>query len=184
MARESPPRSPDSSMTRTFVEEKGNPKHPSSAPMSNKSASSSVISFHTAEETKHDRPPTPPTMPPELPEKATRRPASLARSNSNPGARSSIVRSGKELSYKSSTIGSASVYSTQSGEEHQIRVPTNVVLAALGHTFDTKRFSTLSQKSESLHSLGESQGPSAFPRSRMRSVQGLYTYNQKTHRGR
>ncbi|KAL4064334.1 hypothetical protein V8B97DRAFT_2093078 [Scleroderma yunnanense] len=36
------------------------------------------------------------------------------------------------LSYKASTITSSSVYSTQSGEERQVRVPPSVILAALG----------------------------------------------------
>lgn len=36
------------------------------------------------------------------------------------------------LSYKASTITSSSVYSTQSGEEHQVQVPPSVIVAALG----------------------------------------------------
>ncbi|KAI6038956.1 hypothetical protein EDC04DRAFT_1813206 [Pisolithus marmoratus] len=40
------------------------------------------------------------------------------------------------LSYKASTITSSSVYSTQSGEEHQVRVPPSVVVAALGPYLD------------------------------------------------
>ncbi|KAH7906063.1 hypothetical protein BJ138DRAFT_1163523 [Hygrophoropsis aurantiaca] len=166
-----PSRSPDSSMAHTFVEEKADPKLPSkSIPLSEKSAASSVVSFHTAEEAKHIQDRSPPAMPPEVADRppSVERRISLARSDSNGGTRSSVVRSQKELSYKPSTIGSASVYSTQSGEEHQIRAPTSVVLAALGHTFDTKRLSTFDQKSESLPSNGETQGPSAYPRARMK----------------
>ena len=40
------------------------------------------------------------------------------------------------LSYKSSTITCSSVYSTQSGEERQVRVPPSVILAALGPNMD------------------------------------------------
>jgi len=40
------------------------------------------------------------------------------------------------LSYKSSTITCSSVYSTQSGEERQVRVPPSVILAALGPNID------------------------------------------------
>lgn len=47
-----------------------------------------------------------------------------------------IVHLHRGLSYKASTITSSSVYSTQSGEEHQVRVPQSVVVAALGPHID------------------------------------------------
>ena len=36
------------------------------------------------------------------------------------------------LAHKSSTVSTASMYSTQSGEEHQMRVPPSLIMAALG----------------------------------------------------
>lgn len=47
-----------------------------------------------------------------------------------------VVHLHRGLSYKASTITSSSVYSTQSGEEHQVRVPQSVVVAALGPHMD------------------------------------------------
>lgn len=37
------------------------------------------------------------------------------------------------ITHKPSTVSSSSAYSTASGEDHQIRVPSNVILAALGN---------------------------------------------------
>ncbi|KIJ69550.1 hypothetical protein HYDPIDRAFT_106199 [Hydnomerulius pinastri MD-312] len=50
----------------------------------------------------------------------------------------SANRLSRGLSYKASTISSVSMYSTQSGEEHQVRVPPAVILAALGPNFDRR----------------------------------------------
>ncbi|KAI6103053.1 hypothetical protein EDD16DRAFT_1715754 [Pisolithus croceorrhizus] len=47
-----------------------------------------------------------------------------------------VVHLPRGLSYKASTITTSSVYSTQSGEEHQVRVPQSVVVAALGPHMD------------------------------------------------
>ncbi|TFK42842.1 hypothetical protein BDQ12DRAFT_732442 [Crucibulum laeve] len=43
----------------------------------------------------------------------------------------------KGIPRKPSTIDSVSVYSTASGEEHQVRAPTNLILAALGNIGST-----------------------------------------------
>lgn len=37
-----------------------------------------------------------------------------------------------KIAHKPSTVSSASVYSTESGEEHQLRAPPNLILAATG----------------------------------------------------
>ncbi|OJA19714.1 hypothetical protein AZE42_01522 [Rhizopogon vesiculosus] len=83
------------------------------------------------------------------------------------GSRASFVRASNGLSYKSSNISTPSVYSTQSGEEQQARVPAAVIIAALGHTFGTRRLSTLRHSSEP-YTIGEEQAELAIPRSRLR----------------
>jgi len=105
----------------------------------------------------------PPIKPPRNPVRALRRPS---KENAARGSRTSFIRASNRLSYKSSNISTASVYSTQSGEEQQARVPAAVIIAALGHTFGTKRLSTLNHNSEP-YTIGEEQAEFAMPRPRV-----------------
>lgn len=105
----------------------------------------------------------PPINPPRNPARALRRPS---REIAARGSRTSFMRASNGLSYKSSNISTASVYSTQSGEEQQARVPAAVIMAALGHTFGTKRLSTLNHNSDP-YTIGEEQAEFAIPRPRV-----------------
>ena len=104
----------------------------------------------------------PPIKPPRNPARALRR---SSKENAVRASRSSLARASGGLSYKASTVSTASVYSTQS-EEPQTRVPAAVIVAALGHTFGTRRLSTLHHT----YTIGEEQLDSelAIPRRRLR----------------
>ncbi|KII88812.1 hypothetical protein PLICRDRAFT_54634 [Plicaturopsis crispa FD-325 SS-3] len=79
--------------------------------------------------------------------------------------------------HKASTVSSNSWYSTQSAEEHQRRVPANLILAALGHVRDARRWSGLTRTTGTTGSLystvTDEQGPPSSyrnPRARMSGV--------------
>ncbi|KAJ3554584.1 hypothetical protein NM688_g3033 [Phlebia brevispora] len=55
------------------------------------------------------------------------------------------------LAHKSSTVSSISMYSTQSGEEHQMRVPSSLIMAALGR-LDPRRPLSATYRRSARHS--------------------------------
>ncbi|KAG6865286.1 hypothetical protein C0991_003746 [Blastosporella zonata] len=73
-----------------------------------------------------------------LPEVSKPRPLRSAKTSSRSllGARDRYLAMGRPISpkiaHKPSTVSSISMYSTASGEEHQVRVPPNLILAATG----------------------------------------------------
>jgi hypothetical protein len=107
--------------------------------------------------------PGPPTKPPRNPARTLRR---SSKEITVRRSRTSFLRVSNALSYKSSNLSTSSEYSTQSGEEQQVRVPAAVIVAALGHTFGTRRLPTLNPNSEP-YTIGE-EAEFAIPRPRLR----------------
>ncbi|KAG0705243.1 hypothetical protein DFH29DRAFT_997032 [Suillus ampliporus] len=110
--------------------------------------------------------PGPPIKPPRNPARALRRPSDQLKESAARGSRTSFMRVSNRLSYKS-TISTASIYSTQSEEEQQVRVPAAIITAALGHTIGTRHLSRLGHSSEQ-YTIGEEQAELAVPSSRLR----------------
>ncbi|KDQ59392.1 hypothetical protein JAAARDRAFT_619239 [Jaapia argillacea MUCL 33604] len=86
-------------------------------------------------------------------------PPSNPSSEGNPGwspwPKFSASSPGNSLAHKPSTVSSTSTYSQQSGEERQARTSGNGFLAALGHTLDPRRLSTLTGSTGSFYSTLE-----------------------------
>lgn len=96
--------------------------------------------------------PLPPIKPPRNPARALRRPSGQFKESLARGSRSSFAWASNRLSHKSS-ISTASMYSTQTYEEQQVRVPAAVITAALG---GTRHLSRLGHSSDP-YTIGEEQ---------------------------
>ncbi|KAG1845561.1 hypothetical protein F4604DRAFT_1936897 [Suillus subluteus] len=107
--------------------------------------------------------PAPPIKPPRNPARALRRPSGQLKESLARGSRSSFARSSNRLSYKS-TISTASMYSTQTDEEQQLRVPAAVITAALGGPRHLSRFGHSSEP----YTIGEEQTELVVPSSSLR----------------
>lgn len=103
--------------------------------------------------------PVPPITPPQNPARALRYPLGQFKESLTRRSRSPLAR---RLSYKS-TISTASIYSTQTTEEHQPRVPAAVITAALG---GTRHLSRPGHSSEP-YTIGAERTELAVPRSRL-----------------
>ncbi|KAG2349320.1 hypothetical protein BDR05DRAFT_985894 [Suillus weaverae] len=107
--------------------------------------------------------PVPPIKPPRNPARALRRPSGQFKESLTRGSRTSLARASNRLSYKS-TISTASMYSTQTDEEQQVRVPAAVVTAALGSTRRLSRHC----HSSGPYTIGEEQTELVVPSSSLR----------------
>ncbi|KAG1754189.1 hypothetical protein EDB19DRAFT_635981 [Suillus lakei] len=107
--------------------------------------------------------PGPPIKPPRNPARALRRPSGYLKESLARGSRTSFARASNRLSYKS-TISTASMYSTHTEEEQQVRVPAAIVTAALG---GTRHLSRLGHSSEP-YTIGEEQAELVVPCSSLR----------------
>ncbi|KAG2115317.1 uncharacterized protein F5147DRAFT_414828 [Suillus discolor] len=107
--------------------------------------------------------PPPPIKPPRNPARALRRPSGQFKESLARGSRSSFAWASNRLSHKSS-ISTASMYSTQTYEEQQVRVPAAVITAALG---GTRHLSRLGHSSDP-YTIGEEQTELVVPSSSLR----------------
>ncbi|KAG1849075.1 hypothetical protein C8R48DRAFT_390302 [Suillus tomentosus] len=107
--------------------------------------------------------PLPPIKPPRNPARALRRPSGQFKESLARGSRSSFAWASNRLSHKSS-ISTASMYSTQTYEEQQVRVPAAVITAALG---GTRHLSRLGHSSDP-YTIGEEQTDFVVPSSSLR----------------
>lgn len=107
--------------------------------------------------------PAPPIKPPRNPARALRRPSGQFKESFTRGSRTSPARASNRLSYKS-TISTASMYSTQTDEEQQLRVPAAVITAALGGTRHLSRHC----HSSGPYTIGEEQTELVVPSSSLR----------------
>ncbi|KAG2352631.1 hypothetical protein BDR07DRAFT_1436780 [Suillus spraguei] len=103
--------------------------------------------------------PVPPITPPRNPARTLRHPSAQFKESLTRRSRSSLAR---RLSYKS-TISTASIYSTQTTEEHQPRVPAAVITAALGGA----RYLLRPGHSSEPYTIGAERTELAVPRSRL-----------------
>lgn len=121
--------------------------------------------------------PVPPIKPPRNPARALRRPSGQFKESLARGSRSSFARASNRLSYKS-TISTASMYSTQTDEEQQVRVPAAVITAALG---STRHLSRLGHSSEP-YTIGEEQIGLTVPSSILRDPEHIDANITRLHR--